>query len=252
MFKIISAIIGFFIFGKNILGALLGFFIGSLIDRSVKLKFDSSSQLNNNDTLNYYQQQSSQSRFATMLVALSAAVMRADGKHLKSELSYIKAFFNNQFGDHFTVEHLKKLKHFQDGAHIPLEEICNDVKQYTSLEARIQLIHFMFGIAQADSLVNEAELQIIKKIAYLLSVPNSDYESLKNMFYKDINSDYNILNISNTASDEEVKKAYRTMAIRYHPDKVAQLGEEYQKGAKEKFQMIQNAYENIKKQRGIN
>jgi DnaJ like chaperone protein len=71
------------------------------------------------------------------------------------------------------------------------------------------------------------------------------------MFYRDVNSDYKVLGIESSASDEEVKKAYRQMAIKYHPDKVAQLGEEYQVGAKEKFQKIQEAYENIKKKRGM-
>lgn len=71
------------------------------------------------------------------------------------------------------------------------------------------------------------------------------------MFYRDANSDYKVLAIEPTATEEEIKKAYRQMAIRYHPDKVAQMGEEYQKGANEKFQQIQQAYENIKKQRGI-
>ena len=63
---------------------------------------------------------------------------------------------------------------------------------------------------------------------------------------------YNILGLEKEASKEEIKKAYRQMAIRYHPDKVAAMGDEYQKGAQEKFQKIQEAYENIKKQRGIN
>ena len=70
------------------------------------------------------------------------------------------------------------------------------------------------------------------------------------MFYRNVDSDYRILGITEQATDEEVKKAYRKMAISFHPDKVAQMGEEYQKGAKEKFQQIQDAYENIKKKRG--
>jgi DnaJ like chaperone protein len=60
-----------------------------------------------------------------------------------------------------------------------------------------------------------------------------------------------VLGIEPSATEEEIKKAYRQMAIRYHPDKVAQMGEEYQKGAKEKFQQVQDAYDNIKKSRGI-
>jgi len=41
------------------------------------------------------------------------------------------------------------------------------------------------------------------------------------------------------------------MAVKYHPDKVSHLGEDYQKDAKEKFQKMQEAYENIKKERNL-
>jgi DnaJ like chaperone protein len=121
----------------------------------------------------------------------------------------------------------------------------------TQVEVRIQLLHYLFGIAKADGHVADVEIQLLNRIAVLLEIPKVDSESIKNMFYRDVNSDYKVLGIESTASEDEIKKAYRQMAVRYHPDKVAQLGEEYQKGAKEKFQKIQEAYENIKKQRGI-
>jgi DnaJ like chaperone protein len=119
------------------------------------------------------------------------------------------------------------------------------------VEVRIQLLHYLFGIAKADGHVAEVEIQLLNRIAHLLDIPKVDSESVKNMFYRDVNSDYKVLGIESSATEDEIKKAYRQMAIRYHPDKVAQLGEEYQKGAKEKFQKIQEAYEGIKKQRGI-
>ena len=72
------------------------------------------------------------------------------------------------------------------------------------------------------------------------------------MFVKETDSAYKILEISPVATDDEVKKAYRQMAIKYHPDKVSTLGEDIQKAAKEKFQQLSNAYEQIKKQRGMN
>jgi DnaJ like chaperone protein len=119
------------------------------------------------------------------------------------------------------------------------------------LEVRVQLIHYLFGIAKADGDVSSAEISAIQNIANLLGIPQMEFESVKNMFYRDTNSDYKVLGIEANATDDEVKKAYRQMAIKFHPDKVAQMGEEYQKGAKEKFQKIQESYDAIKKQRGF-
>jgi DnaJ like chaperone protein len=248
VFKFIGAFIGFFLLGRNFLGAILGFVIGSILD---SMKFRSG---NGEDIFTYYREQASRPHedFATTLMALSAAVMKADGRPLKVELEYIKTFFARQFGPQYTTQHLKILKHFLDAPQIPLDQICEDIKLRTQVEVRIQLLHYLFGIAKADGHVAETEIQLLQRISIFMEIPHVDFESVKNMFYRDVNSDYHVLGIEPTATEEEIKKAYRQMAIRYHPDKVASLGEEYQKGAKEKFQKLQDAYENIKKARGIN
>ncbi len=255
MFKFIGAVIGFFFLGRSFIGAFIGFFVGSLIDNFTNVsKHIKSNGGSAEDVFSYYQRHAARPHndFPTMLMALSAAVMRADGNVLKSELDFIKSFFRQQFGDKFEVAHLKELKHFVDSGEIPLDQICNDIRLRTQLEVRIQLLYYLFGIAKADGNVAESEIQVIKRIADLLGVPVSDFESVKNMYYRNVNSDYKVLEIEPTATEEEIKKAYRQMAIRYHPDKVASMGEEFQHGAKEKFQKIQEAYEAIKKQRGIN
>ena len=251
MYKFIFAVAGYFLLGRSLFGAILGFVIGSIIDNStVRVQRGGRSM---EDIFDYYRQQAARSHedFATMLMALSAAVMRADGQPKKAELDYIKAFFSRQFGPRFTTEHLQVLKNFLQGREIPLDQICADIVLRAQVEVRIQLVHYLFGLARADGHVADREIDVIRHIAALLQVPASDYESVKSMFYRDANADYHILGIEPTATDEEVKKAYRQMAIRYHPDKVAQLGEEYMKGAKEKFQKVQEAYEHIKKQRGM-
>lgn len=253
MFKFIGAAIGIF-FLRSFSGAIIGFIIGTIIDNFAVI----TGQVNARggrpeDLFDYYRSQASRSHedFATMLIALSAAIMKADGKPLKVELEYIKAFFAQQFGSQYTQQHLQILKKFLDAPQIPLDQICHDITLRTKEEVRIQLLHYLFGIANADGLVADQEINILKHIANLLEIPNSDFESVKNMFYRDVNSDYHVLGIEPGATEEEIKKAYRQMAIRYHPDKVIHMGEEYQKGAKEKFQKIQEAYEAIKKSRGI-
>jgi DnaJ like chaperone protein len=262
LFKWVLAIAGYFLFGRSFFGGFIGFIIGSGIDNYQNIMKRAQAQggqrgqqggraFSPEDLFNYYQQRSSTSDIPTMLMALSAAVMRADGKVLKSELTYVKSFLNQQFGAQFSTQHLQVLKRFLDSGNIPLHQICQDIKLRMQPEVRTQLLHYMFGIAKADGDVSQSEIDVIKQIASMLGVSQTDFESVKNMFYRNVDSDYKVLGIEQTASDDEVKKAYRKMAIKFHPDKVAQMGEEYQKGAKEKFQKIQDAYEAIKKRRGI-
>ena len=62
---------------------------------------------------------------------------------------------------------------------------------------------------------------------------------------------YKVLGVSADASDAEVKKAYRKLALEHHPDRVAALGDDVRKAAEKKFQEINAAKERIWKARGI-
>ena len=238
---------------KRVSMAILAFIIASLFEsgRTQQKRGQGRQGGFAQDPFEFYRQSSSKYDIPTMLMALSAAVMKADGKVLKAELDYVKQFFSQQFGNQFNSRHLQVLKQFLDSDRIPLNEICSDIRNRMPAEVRAQLVHYLFGIAKADGNVAESELKSIENIANLLGVSQQEFISLKNMFYRDVNSDYKILGVTASASNEEVKKAYRKMAITHHPDKVASMGEEYQKGAQEKFLKIQEAYENIKKNRGF-
>ena len=240
------------------MGGIFGFLIGTFIDNYQSVVGQAKARAHQQgrayspeDLFQYYQQRSSSNDVPTMLMALSAAVMKADGKVLKSELNYVKTFFNQQFGPQFSSQHLHTLKQFLDSGNIPLQRICQDIQGRLQPAVRTQLLHYLFGIAKADGDVSPQEIDVIKQISVMLGVSNVDFESVKNMFYRNVDSDYTVLGIDSSATDDEVKKAYRKMAIKFHPDKVAQMAEEYEKGAKEKFQQIQDSYEAIKKRRGM-
>jgi DnaJ like chaperone protein len=117
--------------------------------------------------------------------------------------------------------------------------------------SRLQLTHFLFGIAFADGAVTESELIMIEQIGIDIGISHADIESLKNMFRKSNDWAYSILEISRTANNDEIKKKYRQMALKNHPDKVAYLGEQIRQNAQEKFQKIQEAWLTIKKEREI-
>ena len=115
--------------------------------------------------------------------------------------------------------------------------------------SRLELMHVLFGLSASDGEIHPEEVRVIHTISGYLNISNKDYESIKAIFIKDIDSTYKILEIDPSVSDNDVKKAYRKMAVKYHPDKVAHLGKEIQKTAEEKFKAVSDAYSEIKKQR---
>lgn len=222
------------------IGAIIGFALGSVLDDTKVVT-----------TSGNYSSNTQVGDFSASLLVLAAAVMKADGAVLKSELEYVKKFFIKNFGLAHTQEQMLVFRELlkQD---IPVRDVCMQIRHNMEHAARVQLVHFLFGVSSADGAVHQREVDVIHEIASYLGVSEADFNSLKAMFFKDAESDYKILEISKTATDEEVKKAYRKMAVKFHPDKVSHLGEDIQKDAKEKFQKVLAAYENIKKQRGMN
>ncbi len=184
------------------------------------------------------------------LLVLIAAVMKADGKVLKSELDYVKRFFVSRFGVETAREALQILRDLlkQD---IPIRDICLQIRRNMDYPSRLQLIHILYNISAADNRFEPKEVSVIKSIADMLGISSSDYDSIRNMFIPATDSAYRILEVERTATDEELKSAYRKMALKHHPDKVSHLGEDFRKTAEEKFKTINEAWERIKKERNI-
>ena len=224
------------------IGAIIGFTVGSMFDGGT-------SQIQRGSTAGFSGRTTSGGYVASLLV-LVAAVMKADGKVLKSELDYVKKFMVHNFGEASAVEAIKMLKDLLQQT-IPVDEVSQQIGQNMNYSARLQLVHFMFGIAQADGHIHTSEKRLIAHICQQMGISTSDFESIQAMFVPNTESDYKILEIERTANDTELKKAYRRMAMKYHPDKVSHLGDDFQNAAKEKFQKVSQAYENIKKERNV-
>ena len=184
------------------------------------------------------------------MLVLFAAVMKADNQLRKTELEFVKRFFIENFGVQYTKERMDLLKKIlkQD---IDVKQICYQIKTHMDAPSKLQLIHILFGLSKADNEVHIDEINMIEQIATLIGVGASDFESIKAMFVPNTESAYKILGVTNTVTDKDVKLAYRKMASKYHPDKVAHLGDDFSKVAEEKFKSINDAYQKIKKERGM-
>ena len=189
--------------------------------------------------------------FELHLLTLSSIVMKADGKVTQNEMAYVQQYFVGNYGKDRANAIFKVFNEVVKKREINPARVCQYLNARTRYESRLQILHFLFGIAQADGHTGAAELNVLQQIAGYLRLTQRDFVSIKAMFVKDQDNAYKILEIDKSVPDHEVKKAYRTMAKKYHPDKLVDMDEAYKKGAQEKFTKVQEAYETIQKERGM-
>lgn len=190
--------------------------------------------------------------FQMALLVLMAGVMKADGRVVKSELGSVKRVLLRNYGEDGALEALQVLKQLlsQD---IDVRQVAMQCSVYMSYSLRLQMLHILYDIAAVDGEVNLDETEILGVISQAMGVTETDRISIAAMFVRQTNKDwaYEVLEISPDATDEDVKKAYRRMAMKYHPDKVNALGDDMKYSATEKFRKVKEAYDAIKQQRNI-
>lgn len=237
-----------FVLGGPI-GALVGVVIGSVFDYNIK-KYDNEKEQTQRAKHGY--KRATQGDIQVSIIVLIACVIKADGRVLKSEINYIKPFLLRNFGEEGAKQALLLLKELLN-KDIDSVAIAQQIGQNTNYSTRLELLRVLIEVANADGNIHPIELQVIEHIATAMSIQNADFQSILALYQrqKDINWAYTALEISPSSSNDEVKKAYRRMAMKYHPDKVANAGEEIRKQATEKFRGINEAYEHIKQQRGL-
>lgn len=226
------------------IGAIIGYLVGTIIEAI----FDTSPQVNPGQRR--YSSAEQQNSFFISLLVLSSAVIRADGKTLRSEIDFVKEFMRQNFGDAAATQTEQILSELSD-KEINIYEVGGQIAGYMNYSQRLQLFHYLAQIAISDGEFSKYEKELLEKIAGAIRITQTDAASIFAMYYKSTDSAYEILGISPSATDDEVRKAYRRMAMKNHPDKVATLGPEVQKAAAEKFRMVQEAYEAIKAERGM-
>jgi DnaJ like chaperone protein len=228
------------------LGAVFGALLGSMFGRDTA-GGTHETQFNPFTSSNF---QTRPGDFAVALLSLFAYVSKADRQLLSSEIRYVKKFLIEKFGPANAQDLLYLYKEILR-KDFDIREISAQVRSAMDYYARLELLHILFGIARADGQIHPAEVAAIQKIASGLGIQSVDFDSIRAIFIGDARQAYRILNVSPTDNDEIIKKAYRDLAVKYHPDKVTNLGPEIQKMAEEKFKAINEAYQTIRKEKGF-
>ena len=237
--KWIAGALGWAMFGP--IGGILGYYFTSRLEKLSEAVASQGDQQSWN--------QGQRNSFLMSLLVLSAAVIKADGKTTSQELSTLRSFFARNFGPQAGNEAEEIVKDLLT-KDFNLYEVCGQVRSCMDYSQRLQLYHYLVGLGACDGL-HQREIDILETIATYIGLSKSEVDSIFAQFRPSNDSNYRILEITPEATNDEVKKAYRKMAVKYHPDKVATLGEDVQKAAEEKFKAISQAYEAICKERGI-
>lgn len=247
------------------IGALLGYFIGKAISPDNQIAGGESASFTASHR-GPYRNTGTQQDINAALMVLIAAVMKVDGQVKRSELDFVKRFLLANYGEERGKEMLKVLQQMVQ-RDIPIDRVCAQIKVNTDYSTRYHMVDFLFGIGGADGEFHQSEINMLRLIAQYLGISTSDYTSIfeRHVGYADgsgysdsnrrssggtYNKDpYRVLGIDSSATDDEVKKAYRRMAMKYHPDRVAGMSEELQRNAVEQMKEINEAYDVIKQRR---
>ncbi|MCT4622346.1 MAG: TerB family tellurite resistance protein, partial [Schleiferiaceae bacterium] len=238
------------------IGALLGIALGNVAHRLAGNDEEPLIGTGGGSTQTHFRRSSTvdstPADFHLSVLVLAAIVIKADGKVDEKELDFVRQSFVRMFGKQKANESFKVFNSIVK-QQTNTKEVCFQIRRHTSHAMRLQLVHFLFQIGEADGHLHQSELHVIRTIASYLYIRSADFESIHAMFAKKTTKAdyYTILEITQQATDDEVKKAYRKMAKKYHPDRLVDMGADVQAAAQEKFHKVQEAYDAICKERGI-
>ena len=259
--KWIGGILGFIALGP--LGALAGIALGSLFEAGVNQagSFVGGTGYDNGPTSGN-QFEGERNSFLFSLLVMASYIIRADGRIMHSEMEFVRQFLRRNFGEIAVrqgedillrlFEEAKRMdREHPMGFRQTIRECGAQIAYNMSYEERLQLLAFLAEIAKSDGHVCPAEIDALKEVANALGLSEREIESMLNLCGDSLEDAYKVLEIEPTATDDEVRAAYRRMAVKHHPDKVANLGEDIRKAANEKLQKINEAKERIYKARGM-
>ena len=258
--KWIGGYLGWSAFGP--IGALIGFIVGTIFDAATDGNATQRLEGSGGASYDGADRQTSEgdrNSFLISMLVLAAYIIRADGRVMHSEMEVLLTMLRQNFGQTGAQQGDQILRQlFEEEKRMgrqlfrqKIQASCQQIVAHMDYSGRLQLLNFLVMIAQADGAVADSELTALREVAQWMQMPPSEIDAMLHLKGDSLEDAYKVLGISPQATDDEVRKAYRRLALEHHPDRVAKLGEDVRKAAEKKFQEINAAKERIYKARGL-
>jgi DnaJ like chaperone protein len=261
--KLIGGAFGFMLGGP--LGAVLGGALGHTFDKGMA---------GMEDALDPGERERVQTAFFTATFSVMGHLAKADGRVSSDEIALAEAIM----GEMDLSPELRQtaIRLFEQGksTDFPLDDVIDQFRR--ECHRRQTLIRMFLEIqlqaAYADGRLDPSEDALLQRVCGRLGIPAGVYRGLERMARAErhfagaggargepprrgptLEDAYAVLNISQQASDAEVKRAYRRLMSQHHPDKLVAKGlpEEMMKLATQKTHEIRQAYDKVKAARGL-
>jgi len=189
--------------------------------------------------------------FLTNVVSLMAKLAYADGIISSEEVDVVKEFLTNTMKiDTQELSQMMIIFNQAKNSPKPFEYFANSLLNNHHENVLYAVLDVLFLIAIADGIISAEEELLLLEAEAIFGIKGSMYTKFKNQVHEQHSNkkEYymNILGLSYNSTQGEIKKTYRRLAMKFHPDKVSHLGEEFMHEAEIKMKEINEAYEYLK------
>ena len=204
----------------------------------------------------------SHNRFVWLLVHILVKIAQLDDHVSKDEVQTIQRFF--QYNLHYNQTKMAWVKNLIKEATEStetLESMLEEFKRTFAYEPRLILLELIYQIVYTKDPVPQNELEKARQIGIFLDISQYDLRTIeaKYTYHRQRQTTearendahyYAVLGLEPGADMETIKKSYRQLSMKYHPDKVSHLGDEFKQVAEEKMKEINAAYDFFKRKTG--
>ena len=243
------------------IGALAGFVLGAMFD-TINEDGLSTTECVYASEPQQRVEEGTRNGFLFSLLTLASYIIKADGRIMHSEMEAMRQFLRTNFGDvavsegeqvmRRLFEQQKKMDAERPGSYEQtILACCHQLRAILNEPQRLQLLSLLVALSKADGHVATEEITALRLISRELGLSEAELNSMLNLGSTTLKDAYAVLEIDETATDDEVRAAYKRMVVKHHPDRVASLGEDVRAAAEKKMREINEAKELIYKARGL-